>query len=230
MARQLRARKDAGDKAAAAASAAAKAAEERRAEAEARAKATANVTDDTMVAAVLECGGLKTALETAQGAYRAALKKWEERGVDGGDVAWFLKTKKRDVQDVEAEIRRRNRLMRALAYPIGAQLGMFEDGESVGAKVDGDKIAAAKANGLPTVADLDAAKAQGYDAGLRGYGNDVDPFQANEGSPLSLAWRGGREAGTAEAARRAFGDGQAAEDMAGETVDGMRELRAGGAA
>lgn len=230
MARQLRARKDAGDKAAAAASAAEKAAEQRRAEAEARAKATANVTDDTMVAAVLECGGLKTALETAQGNYRAALKKWEERGVDAGDVTWFLRTKKRDVQDVEAEIRRRNRLMRALAYPIGAQLGMFDDGESVGAKVDGDKIAAAKANGLPTVADIDAAKAQGYDAGLRGYGNDVDPFQKDEGSPLSLAWRGGREAGVVEAATRAFGREKTAEDMVGETVDGMRELRDGGAA
>lgn len=225
MARRLNARKGTSDAADAATKAANAAAEKHKAEAEARAKATANVGDDTIVAAVMECGGLKTALESAQGEYRAALKKWEERGVDAADIAWFLKTKKRDVQDVEAEVRRRNRIMRAMAYPLGSQLGLFEDGESVATKVDGDKIAAAKADTAIVESDeLERAKAAGRDAGLRDYGSDVNPHA--DGSPRALAWEGGRKAGKAERRRT----GAETSDDSDATVEGMRELRQGGAA
>jgi ribosome modulation factor len=207
---------------------------EKQKAAEARVAAASNVGDDAIVAAVLECGGLKADAETANAAYRNGLKKWEERGVSAEDVTWFLKLRKREVPDVEAEIRRRNRLLRAMAYPLGAQLGLFEDGQSVAAKVDGDKLAAERAavvKALPTEQDLEEAHAKGFEAGSRGYGEDVNPFQSAEGCPQSLRWLAGRKEGTIEAAKKAFapveGDAsKSAEDLAGEAAEGMAQLRA----
>jgi hypothetical protein len=203
MARRLGAPSSAQKKADQAAKKATEEAEREKKAADAR-LARANVTDDTCVAAVLECGPLKDALESAQGAYRAALKKWQERGVD--EVAWFLKTRKRDVQDVEAEIRRRNRILRAMSFPLGAQLGMFDDGESVATKIENDK-AAAGGNGAPTIttqAMLDEAHAAGTDAGRRGYGADVNPHQRDDGSPRQLAWEAARVAAMVELAELSF--------------------------
>jgi hypothetical protein len=153
-----------------------------------------NVTDETIVAAVMECGGFKAEVETANGRYRNALKKWEDRGVDAGTIARVLAIKKREVHDVEGEFRRLNRFLRVLKIPIGAQLGLFEDGESIAAKVDGDEIAGkAKIDALAQGDDIAAAQAKGYDCGLRDYGADVNPH--GDGDPLALAWEAGRKQG-----------------------------------
>lgn len=235
MARRLRSNRNAEN---AAATAAERIRSEKAKAAEARVAAASNVGDDAIVAAVLECGGLKAEAETANANYRNGLKKWEERGVSAEDVTWFLKLRKREVPDVEAEIRRRNRLLRALAYPLGAQLGLFEDGQTVATKVDDDKLAqerAAVIKALPTEQDLAEAHAKGFDAGLRGYGVDVNPFQSADGSPQYLHWLAGRKEGTIEAAKKAFAPAPAeppksAEELAGEAADGMAKLREDAAA
>jgi ribosome modulation factor len=231
MARKLNERTaaDAADKAASAAPAPADK-KAKKAAATASAKVVENITDETMIAAAMECGGLKSEVETANGKYRAALKKWEERGVDSADIAWFLRTKRREVHDIEAEIKRRNRWLRVMQIPVGAQLGLFEDGQSVGAKVDGDKIAAERAAVIkanPTEEDLADAHAKGRDAGFRGYGVDVNPFQSADGSPQYLHWLAGRKEGTIEAARKAFASApeKSAEDLAGEAAADMAKLR-----
>lgn len=198
----------------------------KKAAATSAAKVVENVTDETMISAAMECGGLKTEVESANGKYRAALKKWEERGVDAADIAWILRTKRREVHEIESEIKRRNRWLRVMQIPVGAQLGLFADGESVGAKVDGDKIAAEKAKADPITAEESAKiQAAGAECGARGYGPEVNPYQSDEGSPRFLAWEAGRKTG--EAAAKAYGgdEPKSSEDLAGEAADGMAKLR-----
>lgn len=181
------------------------------------AKIVSNVTDETIVAAVMECGGFKSELESAQGKYRNALKKWEERGVDAADIAWILRTKQREVHDIENEFRRRNRLLRVLKIPVGAQLGLFEDGESVASKVDGDAVKSEAEKAKIVEGDeIARAQAKGYDAGLRDYGEDVNPHE--DGSPLALAWEAGRKSGVEQRQR------------VGAAVTGKGEATAGAAA
>lgn len=166
----------------------------------AAATVVSNVTDDTITAAVMECGGFKAELESAQGKYRNALKKWEERGVDAGTIAKILAIKKREIHDVENEFRRLNRYLRVLKIPIGAQLGLFEDGESVASKVDGDQInAKAKIDAIAQGGEIAAAQAKGYDAGLRDYGDELNPH--DDGDPLALAWEAGRKQGIEQRVR-----------------------------
>src|SRR5262249_54978257 len=45
-----------------------------------------------------------------------------------------------DPGDIDAETRRRNRLARLMALPIGTQLGLFDDGMTVATAVDADKL------------------------------------------------------------------------------------------
>jgi hypothetical protein len=215
---------DAADKAASAAPAPADT-KAKKAAATSSAKVVENVTNETMISAAMECGGLLKEVEAANGKYRAALKKWGERGVDPKGIVWILKTKRREVYEIEAEIKAQNRWLEVMQIPVGTQLGLFPDGSSIGAKVDGDKIAAEKAKADPLTPEESAKiQAAGAECGARGYGPEVNPYQSDEGSPRFLAWEAGRKTGLA--ARDAFGgEAKSGEDLAGEAADGMAKLR-----
>lgn len=144
----------------------------------------------------------------------------KEAGVTLSDVAWFIRAKERDVRDIDAETRRRNRLAKIMNLPLGTQLGLFEDGKTVASKIEDDKVASPRAR-IPTLAELQAARNDGTKAGRDGVGADRNPHA--EGSPLGLNWEEGRRAATVARAQEVFG-GESPEDMAGATVDGMRKL------
>lgn len=177
-----------------------------------------NVSGDTIKAAIVEVGAAKTDLESAQGVYRNLLKKWEERGVPSEWVTWGIKQRKREVGDIERDIRWMNRMLAIQEIPVGSQLGLFEDGESIGTKVD-----KAKAETVTSDDDIAKAKAAGYEAGTKGIGEEANPHP--DGSPSALAWAAERRRATVDRAREAFGGGKSAADLAGESVEGMRALR-----
>lgn len=180
---------------------------------------SSNVNDETIAAAIVECGAARNDLDVANAHYRNALKKWGERGVPPEHVTWLLKQKKREVADIEQMIRWQNRMLAIAAIPVGSQLGLFDDGESVGTRVD-------KARAVPIAAadDIVRAKREGYDAGARGDGEDANPY--DDGSPLALAWSAERRRATVDRAGEVFGTAKTAEELAGEAADEMRALRA----
>jgi hypothetical protein len=103
---------------------------------------------------------------------------YEKHGGAKVDYDWYLVERKRDPEDRDAEIRRRNRIARAMKLPIGTQLGIFEDGDSVATKIDND------AGG-----DFDDPEKQGYAAALAGKTSDDNPH--DDGSPGFLKWNVG---------------------------------------
>lgn len=106
----------------------------------------------------------------AQGSYRAELKAAGAAGVDSDAIIWYLRTSKRDIEDVDRETRARNKIAEIMGLPIGSQLGLFPDGESVATKVDNAKQAAV-ANG-----ESDNPEEMGYRAAKGGKTLGVNPF------------------------------------------------------
>jgi hypothetical protein len=90
-----------------------------------------NVTDDTIRKHVVACGEKKTALESAQGEYRASLKAAKSDGVSQSAIAWYLRARKLNVEDIDRETRERTRIAKIMLLPIGTQLGFFDDGQGV---------------------------------------------------------------------------------------------------
>jgi uncharacterized protein (UPF0335 family) len=92
-----------------------------------------NVTDETIeefaskaLRAHEELEEKKKEMQAANGAYRAVLKEAKGSGVSSDSITWFIKTKKRETEDVESELRNRARIARIMGLPIGSQLDMFE--------------------------------------------------------------------------------------------------------
>lgn len=178
-----------------------------------------NVTDETIRQHVDAIVVAERDVRLARERLAAKKEAAKDAGVTLSDVTWFLRQRDRDVRDIDAETRRRNRLAKIMGLPLGTQLGLFEDGESVATKIE-----TATKPKIPTLADLQAARVDGNVAARRGEGADKNPHP--EGSGLFLAWEEGRREGTARRAAEVFGDAPSAEDIAGEAVDGMRALRA----
>lgn len=118
-------------------------------------------------AKLMEYEKLQAEAKKAQASYRAELKASRAMGVEPADITWGLAILKRDVEDVNREIRGRNEMARALGIPISEQLGLFADGETVATKVDQDKIAAG--------GEIDAEEA-GYQAARAGKTMAANPY------------------------------------------------------
>lgn len=182
-----------------------------------------NVTDETIRLHTDAIVAADRDVRLAREKLKAKKEAAKEAGVTLSDVTWFMRAKDRDVRDIDAETRRRNRLAKIMNLPLGTQLGLFEDGKSVASKIEDDKIAATAARAkIPTLADLQAAREAGDKAGREGKSDNPHP----EGSPLGLNWEEGRRAATVARAQEVFGGVKSAEELAGEAVDAMRELRA----
>lgn len=157
-----------------------------------------NVTDDTIrekIGAAVELHreleATQAAMKEAQGRYRAGLKACKSCGIAPDDVTWYIKTKKRDVADVDSETRSRNRIAQLMGLPLGGQLGLFDDGSTVAAKVDAQQIAekSAGALGIVSIGDLADAENAGEAASQAGKFSTDNPHE--DGSPLGIRWKQG---------------------------------------
>ncbi len=157
--------------------------------------APSNVTDDAIREHIQICAHLRSALDEASGTYRAALKAAKKDGIEPADIVWYLGAKQREVDDIDNETRRRNRIAKLMGLPLGSQLGLFEGGGSV---------ATATEDADPAMAETSAiikAKKRGYDDGFDG--KTMDPAY-EPGSSVALAYESEWKRAQAELARKMF--------------------------
>lgn len=163
------------------------------------------VPDATIRKHCLRAAELRTAVDKSQGEYRAALKAAKSDGVDPGVITWYLRTKKRELQEVDFETRQRNRVAIVMKLPIGVQLGLFDNGKTVASIVDGEAIAtngkAAKKT-RSSAKTIAAAKLAGSKAGSAGENMEHD-FE--DGSPEALAFESAWKDAQQALARKTFG-------------------------
>jgi uncharacterized protein (UPF0335 family) len=133
-----------------------------------------NVTPATKAEFLDDCQALHTEMQLAQakvrevsGRYRARLKDAEKNGVDARAIAWVISARKRDPEELAREIRATNEMAVIGKLAIGnVQMMLFEDGKSVGDKVDAAKGAEQNGDGKHAdPEDITAAKEKGYVAG-----------------------------------------------------------------
>lgn len=138
-----------------------------------------NVTDETITRHVNICAAAKSDLESAQGEYRAALKSAKSAGLSTRAITWYLAAKKREADDIIAEMNERARIANVMELlPHGTQLDMFEpiSAERVLQEVDGE------------ASDAEAEGFDAYDADLSSADN---PHPA--GSVRAFNWASGWE-------------------------------------
>lgn len=107
-------------------------------------------------------------------------------------VRWALENRNREPKDIDAETRERTRMAQFFGMPIGSQLGLFADGESVASKVEGGNGA------MSTEESLKRARLDGVQAGLDGKSREAGNPHQVVGSPEYLAWDNGWLEGQAE--------------------------------
>lgn len=121
----------------------------------------------------------------------------EKLGHDKLAIDQYLALCERDVEDIDRETRALNTLCKFMGLPLGAQLGLFDDGVTVAHAVDTAKIAEAGA-----VADLPNTAHGAYDlgfaAGRQGADSTSNPYPL--GAPFGRNWADGWEDGQGEIA------------------------------
>lgn len=128
----------------------------------------------------------------ANAVFRNALKAYKKAGGDVDALIEALRLQKLEPQEADKHLAGVNWHLRALGVPVGQQLGLFPDGQTVGRKVDDDRIGAAKAGDdfekpvMTTEAMIAKARTAGHDAGADGKARDKNPHI--EGSPEFLAF------------------------------------------
>jgi hypothetical protein len=174
-----------------------------------------NVSDETIeefaqraLAARLELEAAQTKQKTANGVYRNVLKSAKAAGVDEDCIAWWIKERKREPEDINREIQWRNRIARIMGLPIGTQLGVdFETGETVASQVDQAQLskgkrprgrprkAPAKAANTNGSADPKAAYIIGYDLGKAGKSPSraADKFDGPAAVQFQAGWQQGQK-------------------------------------
>lgn len=83
-----------------------------------------NVSDSTLQKHIRAISGLKIALDSAQGEYRAALKSAKSEGVRTSMLIAAFQSKKREIEDVEADLRDYVRYCALMNMPL-VQMEMF---------------------------------------------------------------------------------------------------------
>lgn len=134
-----------------------------------------------------EIAALREDRASKNGAYRNVLKSAEKAGIPAAAIRWRLEQRTLDIDDINRHIAWCNRIAFLTRLPIGTQLGLFEDGQTVAAKLD---AAAAKGEGDPagmlTVSQLVAASDEGEKARADGKLRIDNPYEF--GTPLSDRW------------------------------------------
>lgn len=109
--------------------------------------------------------------------YRGVLKDAKKAGIEPSDIIWRITERGRDPAEIDAETRRRNRLARVTKLPIGTQLGIFDDGETVATKAERDA-------GIGSTPEANTslqkeARATGRGAGKTGKNRTDNPWPLN---------------------------------------------------
>lgn len=144
----------------------------------------------------IEFQKLQGKARAASSKFRAILKDAKKAGIDPDDILWYRDTRGRDPAEIDAETRRRNRLARVMRLPIGTQLGIFEDGETVARKASrdaGDGATAADRTQLQK-----EAHTAGREAGRAGKNRTDNPWPLK--SAAFTEWDSGWCEGQAETA------------------------------
>lgn len=111
----------------------------------------------------------------------------EKLGHDKLAIDQYLALRERDVEDIDRETRALNTLCKFMGLPLGAQLGLFDDGVTVATRVDDQKFAESQA-AAPLPADMQGAYDMGYREGRAG-GNHENPY--TDDVKLRSAWQTG---------------------------------------
>jgi hypothetical protein len=132
----------------------------------------------------------------------------EKLGHDKLAIDQYLALRERDVEDIDRETRALNTLCKFMGLPLGAQLGLFDDGVTVATRVDDQKFAESQA-GATLPSDMQGSYDMGYREGRAG-GNHENPYP-EEDAKLRSAWRTGWDDGQRDLAHTS---GPADEDEA----------------
>jgi ribosome modulation factor len=131
---------------------------------------------ECLEAAVLlekEMDEAKKAVKSVSGKINANKKAFKKLGGEKSDYDWYLDTRKRDTDDVDAETRRRNEIAVLMGLPIGTQLGLFADGQTVATAIENDDPKPAE--------DAPNPKREGYDAAMSGKSELDCPYKRGDG-------------------------------------------------
>lgn len=158
-----------------------------------------NVTDATIIeytheylAARSDEAKAKEEYDSKKNLARAVLKRAKKAGIDTYMLTWYDQNRHREIDDINRDFTSINRIAKLMALPVGTQIGLFEDGETVAAKVDKAAIAKQSAKPDPRVIDSDTAYKMGKAAGLDGK-NLVDANRFPAGSDQAEAFQAGWE-------------------------------------
>lgn len=183
-----------------------------------------NVTQETRKDIWRRALTAKIALEDAQnevkscnGHYRSVLKDAKKLGVDPVAIIFALNARLRDPDEVTREIQQINWMVMAAGLPIGAQLGLFSDGESVATKVDNEALARQGAHfnaGGRAVGDDGVLGEKAYHLGRefssKGENRDKNPYDSGLYPKARERFNQGWDDDTAERVRAMDGGGAAA--------------------
>jgi hypothetical protein len=170
-----------------------------------------NVTDETMQELGLEYKVAREELQKSVDEQRkiranvqAIKKRAKKLGVDPEYLSRWYDMRLRDPNEVAKEVAEFNRFLLAMRYPVGYQLGLFEDGETVATKIDKQSQPA------PTTPEsVQAAWHEGFAAAEAGKSIASNPH------PLESAeWKGFEDGYSAQQAKLARSMGAPASESA----------------
>jgi len=120
--------------------------------------------------------------------YRDAGKE----GVSAQALSWYMANRDRDPAEIDKETAERNRVARVMNLPIGTQLGLLDDGQTVAGEIDQRKIREAQTGSdLPPYEQGKQAALDGKGIGTNPFADETDDFNAFEkGWGDGLAQRG----------------------------------------
>ena len=142
------------------------------------AKPLGNITDETMqelgaeyVEARKELDKIMADARSQRAVISGIKKRSKKLGLNPEYLSRHYELRDRDPTDVQRETAEFNRYLVAMRYPVGYQLGLFADGETVAGKID-----KADKGGTGANADAKAAWQAGYDAGINGKPIASNPY------------------------------------------------------
>lgn len=124
--------------------------------------------------------------------YRAIFKETKRiTGFTDDALSWYMKSRKAEPHELDAEIRERARIAKFMGLPVGFQAAFDFDASEPVETTDDDEGA------------LQAANAQGFEAGMSSDKPEANPYPA--GTKRAEQWQRGYESGMKQIAARMGG-------------------------
>jgi hypothetical protein len=128
-----------------------------------------------------------TARQSANGAYRAAIKAAKTSGIDTDDLLEFLRLRKKDPEEVTRRFKALNEMLLWGDVPVGTQLGIFEDGRSVATHGEDRKAADGEDAPRKSLSEIGADAFDACKSGLP-IGDNPYPTDTVEGQRWRNDW------------------------------------------